>query len=243
MKKLTITLIMAATMVLLADQALAFAPVTRGMVYFSLGLHVNDMKELQSRLDRSGVGYPAEPKNYLAIGGGGLFCSRRLVVGGEGFALSSPRRSGGGTLTSLSGAYGIIQVGYALINAESFTLYPLLGFGGGAFTWRVQRDVVPASFEETIQRPELGMSLLNASFILQAALGADYWLRLGQGDRGTSCLVVGLRLGYTYSPFGDNWELQKYGQASELAGGPMLGITGPFLRLVVGWGGLGRNRR
>jgi opacity protein-like surface antigen len=243
MKRLTIMLTLAAAVAVFAAQAPAFAPATRAMGYFSLGLHVNDMKEFQSRLDRSGVGYPAEAKNYLVIGGGGLFCGRRLVVGGEGFGLISPQRAGGGYRTSLSGGYGIVQVGYAVINAERFTLYPLLGFGGGAFTWRVQRDVVPSSFEETIERPEMGVSLLNASFILQAALGADYWLRLGQGDRGTSCLVIGLRLGYTYSPFGDNWELQMYDQASELAGGPTLGITGPFLRLVVGWGGLGRNRR
>jgi hypothetical protein len=63
------------------------------------------------------------------------------------------------------------------------------------------------------------------------------------GDRGTSCAVVGLRLGYTYSPFGDSWEILTAGQALEVKGGPELGITGPFVRLVVGWGGIGRNRR
>jgi len=177
------------------------------------------------------------------IGAGGLFCSRRLVVGIEGFGLLSPQRAGGGYRTSLSGAYGIFQLGYALINDERFTLYPLLGFGGGALTWKMQRDVVPSSFEDVIERPEMGASLLNASFILQAALGADYWLRLAQGEGGASCLVIGLRLGYAYSPFGHNWELQMSEQASELAGAPTLGITGPFLRLVAGWGRLGRDLR
>jgi hypothetical protein len=243
MKKLTHTLILAAAVVLLAGRALGFAPATRAMGYFSLGFHVNDMKDFQARLDHSGLGYPVQAKSFLSIGGGALFCSRGLVVGGEGLALICPGRAGGGYRTSLSGAYGLIQVGYAVVNAERFTLYPLLGFGGGAFTWRVQRDIVPASFEETIVRPEMGASLLNASFVLQAVLGADYWLSLGHGDRRTGCLVIGLRLGYTYSPYGGNWELQMHDQASELSGGPTLGITGPFLRLVMGWGGLGRGRR
>jgi hypothetical protein len=243
MKKLMILAAWAAAVAVSTGSASAFAPATRGMGYFSLGLHVNDMKDFQARLDHSGVGYPAEAKDYLVIGAGGMFCGRRLVVGAEGFGLISPQRAGGGYRTSLTGGYGIVQVGYALVNSERFTLYPLIGFGGGAFTWKVQRDVVPSSFEETIERPEMGVSMLNASFVLQAALGADYWLPLGRGERGTSCLVLGVRVGYAYSPFGDNWEIQMYDRASELGGGPTLGITGPFLRLVMGWGGLGHGRR
>jgi opacity protein-like surface antigen len=243
MKRLTICLTLAAAAAAFAAQALALTPATRAMGYLSLGVHVNDMSEFQSRLDLSGVGYPAEAKNDLAIGAGGLFCSRRLVVGVEGFGLISPERAGGGYRTSLSGTCGVFQLGYAFINTERFSLYPLLGFGGGAFTWKVQRDVAPSSFEDVIEHPEMGVSLLNASFILQAALGADYWIKLGQGERGTRCLVIGLRLGCTYSPFGNNWEVQMSDQPSELAGAPRLGITGPFLRLVVGLGNLGRDRR
>jgi hypothetical protein len=226
-----------------AGLASASAPTGRGMAYLDFGLHLNRMGDFQSYLDRSDMGYPTLAKTYWTLGGGGLFIGRSLVVGLEGVCLLSRERAAGGHQSELGGAFGLLQIGYALINSDRLTLYPLIGAGGGAFTWHVQSDVRPESFEDAILYPEKGSSLLNASFILQAALGADYWVRMKSGDRGTSCVVVGLRLGYTYSPFGDNWELLTADQALELKGGPELGITGPFFRLVVGWGGIGRNRR
>lgn len=231
-----------AILLLTLSAASASVPAARGMAYFSLGLDRVDNASFQARLDRTGAGYPRQPKDHLSFGGGALFCGRRLVIGIEGLALFSPDRVGAEYRTSLSGACGVIQVGYAVLNSETFTLYPLLGFGGGAFTWKVQRNVVPTSFEETIRAPEMGVSLFNASFLLQAALGADYWLALGPGGQGTSRVVLGLRLGYSYSPFGHNWEIQLVDRTQELDGAPDFGINGPFLRIVVGWGRVGRTQ-
>ena len=225
----------------LVATARAEASGSRFMGYLSLGLNRVDASDFQSRLDRTGLGYPRQPRDHFAVGGGGLFCARRLVLGLEGHALFSPDRTGQGYRTNLSGACGVIQVGYALVSSEKFCLYPLLGFGAGAFTWKVQEDLVPGTFEDVIRHPAMGTSLLNASFLLQAALGADYWLPLGVG-RGASALVLGVRLGYAYSAYGHNWEVQMYERTLELEGAPEFGINGPFLRLVVGWGGVGRNR-
>ncbi len=221
--------------------AAAAVPGSRAMGYLSLGLNRVDTSDFQARLDRTGLGYPRQPRDHFSVGGGGLFCARRLVIGLEGHALFSSDRNGAGYRTNLSGACGVIQVGYALVSSETFSLYPLIGFGGGAFTWKVQEDIVPGTFEDVIRHPAMGTSLLNASFLLQAALGADYWLPLGRG-RGTSSLVLGVRVGYAYSAFGHNWEVQMYDRTLELEGAPEFGINGPFLRLVVGWGGVGRNR-
>ncbi|MCJ7612676.1 MAG: hypothetical protein MUP19_10480 [Candidatus Aminicenantes bacterium] len=242
MKKIAQGLMILCVLWAVAGPAWALAPAGRGMGYFSLGLSRVDRGDLQARLDRTGLGYPLQPRDYLALGGGGLFCGRRLVIGGEGLALISSDRVGGGIRTSLTGGFGVFQVGYALVNTENWTIYPLLGFGGGAFTWIIQREEIPDSFEDVIWNPETGSSLLNASFLLQAALGVNHWIRLHSSDRGSSCLVVGLRIGYSYSPFGDNWEIEMHDQALELSGAPELGMTGPFVRLVIGWGGVGRNR-
>lgn len=225
-----------------AGQASA-AGTGRGMLYFDFGLHSNRMGDFQSYLDRSALGYPTLAKTFWTVGGGGMFMGRGLVVGLEGVCLLDRRRAANGRASELGGAFGVLQVGYTLIESERFTLYPLLGLGGGAFSWRVQNEVRPESFEDAIRDPEKGSSLLNASFILQAALGADYWIRVKSGERATGYIVIGLRLGYAYSPFGRNWELLTADQAVELADGPMLGITGPFVRLVIGCGGIGRNRR
>jgi hypothetical protein len=227
---------------LIAVGALTWAagPGMRAMGYLTLGLNRVDPSDFQARLDRTGLGYPRQPRDHLAVGGGGLFCARRLVVGLEGLALFSPDRAGQGYRTSLSGACGVFQVGYALVSSEGFSLYPLLGFGGGAFTWKVQEDVVPGTFEDVIRHPEMGTSLLNASFLVQAALGADVWLPIGRPG-GAGRLVLGVRAGYAYSAFGHNWEVQMYDRTLELEGAPQFGINGPFVRLVAGWGGQGRN--
>jgi len=226
-----------------AGQALASAPAGRGMGYFTLGLSRVDRDDLQARLDRTGLGYPLQPRNFLALGGGGLFYGRKLVVGGEGLALVSSDQVAGGIRTSLTGAYGVFHLGYALINSERWTVTPLLGFGGGAFSWVIQREDVPESFEDVIRSPETGSSLVNASFLLQASLGVDHWVSLSASARGASCLVIGLRVGYSYTPLADKWEIELHDQALELSGSPELGMTGPFLRLVIGWGGIGRGRK
>jgi hypothetical protein len=234
--------ILGPALLLVAVSAFGSAPMSRGMGYFAFGLNHLETGDFQARLDRTGLGYPLQPRNFATVGGGGLFCARGLVVGAEGFVLLGPGRTGGGYRTSLTGALGVFHVGYAIVNTDTLTLYPLLGFGAGAMTWKVRRDFVPASFEDAIREPESGSALFNASFFLQASLGADYWIKLGAPGSAAGSLVVGLRLGYGYSPFGDNWEIQMYDRTHELEGAPELGQTGPFLRVVLGWGAVSRRR-
>lgn len=218
----------------------AAVPATRAMGYLSLGLNGASAGEFQGRLDAAGPGYPAQPGSELAVGGGALFFARRLVLGLEGLLLSSAQRVGPAYTTTISGASGVIQVGFALVDSRSLALYPLVGFGAGAFTWKARQNSAPAGFDEVVLNPALGVSLLNASFLLQGGLGADYWLSFDRTGQGTGALVIGLRLGYSYSPYGRNWEVEMGQGSQELAGAPRFGMTGPFLRLVVGWGGTSR---
>ncbi len=222
--------------------ARASTPDVRGMGYLSIGLSHVRAGALQGRLDRTGLGYPSQPANHVSLGGGAAYFSRNLVLGLEGFVLLSPLRTGASFRTSLSGLGGVLQVGYALVKTDRFALFPLIGFGGGAFTWKAQRQTIPSSFEDVIRGPELGVSLLNASFLLPGALGADYWFPFNSAERPTGAIVIGLRVGYAYSPFGGNWEVGMVKETLELEGAPRFGINGPYLRLVIGGGGIGRIR-
>jgi hypothetical protein len=215
----------------------------RGMGYFSLGLHKVNLDDFQDRLNRSRIGYPEHSGNFLSIGGGGFFCGRRWLIGGEGFALLGSKETEGSYWSGLSGGYGLAQFGYLLYQSEDLTFYPIFGLGGGMFSWKIQKASVPTDFDDLIASPEMGVSLNSSSFLLQAALGADYWIRTGGSSRrGGFCIVIGVRAGYTFAPAGNDWEVELEDRNVKLENGPDLGLTGPFVRVIIGFGGTGARR-
>lgn len=213
--------------------------VRRSMGYFGTGWHQIQTGEFQARLDRSPVDYPRHGKDFWAVGGGGFMFSRRLVLGGEGYGLVGPRRSGGGYDSVLDGGYGMFQIGYDLVDSPDWTLYPLLGIGGGNFRWKIQRTDFPGDFDRLIGFPEVGTTLENAFFILQASLGIDRWIRIGgtREDRGGFFLIFGIRGGYSHAPSANRWEVRIHNDSYYLSNGPDLGLGGPFVRLTIGIGG------
>jgi hypothetical protein len=56
----------------------------------------------------------------------------------------------------------------------------------------------------------------------------------GGGDGGPT---LGVRGGWVLSPIHGDWSLD----GREILGGPDLGITGPYVRLFIGFGSLGRH--
>lgn len=211
----------------------------RSLGYFGIGWHQVQTEEFQTRLDRTPVDYPRHGKDFWAVGGGGLFFSRRLVLGGEGYGLIGPRRSGGGYDSLLDGGYGMFQIGYDLLDSPDWTLYPLLGIGGGVFRWKIQRTDFPGDFDRLIGFPEVGTTLENAFFMLQASLGVDRWVRIGgrRDERSGFFLIFGIRGGYSHTPSANRWEVRVHNDSYYLSNGPDLGLGGPFIRLTFGIGG------
>ena len=48
-------------------------------------------------------------------------------------------------------------------------------------------------------------------------------------------MVLGLRAGYTVSPIKGDWTIDEI----EVTGAPQTGITGPYIRFMIGGGGFG----
>ena len=74
---------------------------------------------------------------------------------------------------------------------------------------------------------------------LNLAVGADYILKLGEDDEDEDGddeggLMIGVRAGYTVAPIKGDWDLGGY----EISGGPDNPITGPYIRFMVGGGGM-----
>jgi len=71
--------------------------------------------------------------------------------------------------------------------------------------------------------------------LLNVAVGMDYLISFGQDrDGGRGGFLLGIRAGYMISPFQGDWSMGEL----EVAGGPDLGLTGPYVRVMFGGGGI-----
>ena len=79
-------------------------------------------------------------------------------------------------------------------------------------------NIGPYSFDEILDKPQCGAKLNSGCFLINVALG-------------TECgMVIGLRAGYTFSPFESGWEMEgKY-----LIYNPDGGITRQYIRMMIG---------
>jgi hypothetical protein len=200
-----------------------------GRGYFQAGMHEVDLDSLNNRLALFGIA-PFEQR-FLTLGGGGHFEIGRIMIGGEGHGMIEQEQTTGSFQRELAGGYGFFDVGVLLARETDVRAYVLAGIGGGGFELESTERALP-TFDEALLNPPLGAEMSVSSFLVQAAVGADYIARFnGGGFRGIS---VGVRAGYTYAPSTDEWEVND----SDAPGGPELGVTGPYIRITVG--GVGR---
>jgi hypothetical protein len=187
--------------------------------------------ELNTRLKSNG--YREFSETCISFGGGGYGILNRLVIGGEGFGMSTKNESGtvGGETfkTTLSGGYGLFKLGYVVYRKGGFNLYPAVGFGGGGLALEIaKRETVP--FDDILKSPKRHVTLSTGSFLVDIEVGADYLMVLNRkatGEEGG--LSFGARLGYLFAPYRSDW-----GDALD---GPAIGFDGFYFRLMFGGGG------
>jgi hypothetical protein len=122
-------------------------------------------------------------------------------------------------------------------STEDLRVYPLLGLGGGGMSLNIVERGTSPSFDEVLDDPKRDVELSTGGFLLNLALGTDYLLKLGGDEKEESCFIFGLRTGYIFAPIKGNWEMDGV----DISGGPDVGITGPYIRLMIGGGGFGRE--
>lgn len=195
------------------------APRRGGAGFVTAGWRSIDLGSLPTALGRSGYGHPGS--DFFGIGGGGQAMLGRWVVGGEGQFLVGDRTGG----IELTGGFGMGRLGYAIVQTDRLSIYPLLGVGGGGLT-------LLASAESGGKRRETELSM--GGMLLDGTLAADYRIPMGRSGSSEGFLLVGMRAGYTFSPLQTEWASDE----GELKG-PQLSFSGPSLRLIVGFGGRG----
>ncbi|MDZ7292153.1 MAG: hypothetical protein ONB44_20555 [candidate division KSB1 bacterium] len=217
-----------------AQETKAQTKMRGGRGYFMTGVNMLDLGAFNSQLQSSG--YSSFSEDLFALGGGGHAIINHLIIGGEGHALLTSDKdvvlAGRRYKTSLEAGYGFFDLGYQLISHGGFALYPLVGIGGGGLVLKISERASP-SFDEVLADPGRGAQLFTGGLMLHASLGADYFIQTRRDESKQGGVMIGIRAGYNFTPIKGDWSLEEFA----IAGGPEIGITGPYVRVMLGGGG------
>ncbi|MDI6791248.1 MAG: hypothetical protein QME81_00030 [bacterium] len=205
---------------------------------FMYGLNRIDLGDLGTKLKASGFEEFEDNFTFYGGSGYGVAGEHKIIIGGEGGGFSQNAISANqkGQKASLSGGYGLFNVGYIVFSKKNFRLFPLLGLGGGGLSLKIWETTGSApTFDKILDgtEPKREVSMSTGGLLFNLALGADYLLVFGGDKEGEGGLLFGLRAGYILSPGKADWEMEDV----DVSGGSDVRITGPYLRLVLGGGG------
>lgn len=89
------------------------------------------------------------------------------------------------------------------------------------------------SFDDVLKDPKRGATLTSGGFLINLALGMDYYLKMGENEEGHGGFLLGVRAGYTLAPSKGGWDMYS----NELSDAPEISMTGFFIRIIFGGGG------
>lgn len=201
-----------------------------GMGYSILGTSILKVDALNERLES--YGYSPFSRNFFTVGGGGHAIKGRLLIGGEGGSLLGDCEEGGNSKSTLMMGYGMFDIGYTLISAKDFRLYPMAGIGGGAIKFTVTESEGTVSFNDILETPGRSAFMSAGSLILSLSLGADYVLSFSSSENERGGPYIGIRAGYTLSPFMSKLKIDD----TEVTSAPEIGFSGPFIKVMIGGG-------
>jgi hypothetical protein len=204
---------------------------------FMFGGQLTDISKLNDRL--VSTNYTKFQDKFYTLGGGGYGIINNFIIGGEGHGLMA--RNGDNTTrthrTTLQGGGGAFNLGYIIFSRNNYWLYPYFGIGGETMTLSIRSRENPP-FDDVLTDPNRSSTLKTSGLALTAGLGWDYLFNIGGNERNFGGLGVGFRIGYTYTPFNEGWQLN----CSDIGSGPDISITGPFVRMTIGGGGISKQR-
>lgn len=207
-----------------------------GMGYSMFGRSAIAINDLNAKLESKG--YSRISDNFFSVGGGGhSIINNRLIIGGEGHSLLGEEATSGNYNSSLYIVYGFFDLGYVVYSIKDLRVYPLLGLGGGGMNLKIAEKLTSLSLDDVLDNPKRRAELSTGGFLINLALGIDYLLTLSKDEKGRGGLLLGLRAGYTLSPFKSGWVMDDI----EISGAPEIGITGPYIRLMIGGGGISKK--
>jgi hypothetical protein len=201
---------------------------------FNLGLGVFDLSELNDAL--AAGGYERLSNKLVLLGGEGhAVLQSGFVIGGRGAALLGDDGRGPGTLQSeLSGGFGMLELGFAVVHTDSVLFTVLGGLGGYGFSLLLSEHET-LRFEEVLETPERTSSLSCGGLLVGLTLGIDGRIPVGEpqdGNRGF--FTLGARLGGVFGPALGGWSAID---GTDVTAGPDTGLAGVYGLVAIGFGG------
>ena len=205
-----------------------------GMGYSMFGSSIIDIKDLNAKLESKG--FSSMSDNFFSVGGGGhAIINNKVIIGGEGHTLLGDEVTSGNYQHSIIMGYGFFNLGYIGYSTKYLRVYPLLGLGFGGMNLKIAEKVTSLSFDDVLDNPERRVELSTGGFLLNLAIGIDYLIKMEEEEEGRAGFVLGVRAGYTLSPFKSGCHMDEI----EISGAPEMGMTGPYIRVMIGGGGIG----
>jgi len=208
-----------------------------GVGYFMAGYSVVDLDNLNQSLSNSGI--PELDRGSITIGGGGHYIIKNIIIGGEGHGVTGKNAENDNYKSAYSAGYGFFNLGYVILNSPSFNFYPLIGFGGGGMTVSIlDKSKLTNSFDDILDDPARESYLTKGGFLMNFSLGADYFFVGEKSESTTGGFLIGIKAGYILDVSNNDWDFN----GQHLNNSPGSGVSGPYVRITFGGGGLTRNK-
>ncbi|MBN2829362.1 MAG: hypothetical protein JXR56_03455 [Candidatus Cloacimonetes bacterium] len=220
MKKNVLLLILSITI------TLSFAQRTKavygGFGWFESGIQLTDLENLNNEL-KTVYGTDLN-ETFITYGGGGFGVMKNLMIGGEGKGFQTNSASGNNTSITITGGYGLFDVGYVVYHNRKLSVFPKIGFGAGGLT--LETADKDSEFGDALSLGSTS-TMTYDTYLLDAGFGLLYQV---------SNWMLGLRAGYLYALSDDKWVAAEV----DLDKGPAINLTGLYVKLTIGGGGIGR---
>lgn len=217
-----------------AQEDVKTAKISGGVGYFMPGVSFLNINKLNTTLQNKG--YPKFPSSFSSFGGAGQAYISNFIIGGEGHGLIGKEQTNDKITMNLSAGYGLFNVGYVLYSTGGLLIYPLFGLGGSGLSLSLTDRYIP-KFDDVLDSLKGHVELSTGSFILHFAIGTEYLITFDKGEKSRGGIVIGVRAGILFTPVAGDWKMDDY----KVIGGPETGVTGFYIRLLIGGGGIQRK--
>lgn len=182
-------------------------------------------------------GFSGYSSTFISHGGGAHIILSKIILGGSGYGLTGFRTaSDNGSTLSVGGGYGLLNVGYQLFTSNGFSLYPMLGIGGGGMSIN---SSIPLNKLFGLRTSGDIYTMETSQVVLDLGLAADYLIDFNGDPDEDSGVLVGVKLGFIFVPSPAQWQSNR-----QILGGsllPAISAQGPYFSLSLG-GGTQRGR-
>jgi hypothetical protein len=133
--------------------------------------------------------------------------------------------------TFVSAKYTALNLGYLAFTKKGVMSWPFIGLGVGQLKLRITEDNIDSFNDFTGYQK--GSESRRISFLFNAGIALDYFHKYNNRKKGKNSLVIGLRAGYVSCLGKLAWKVNGI----SVPDGPDSGITGPYVRIIIGLGG------